>query len=204
MWGFFAGDGVGVFVSIWSILFIGYIEISTFWVPGAYNKYVHLVLETLSVPLWLWAWSWLAATAAVDYVIGDFANCIQTDVYGYCTEYGYYSDGPANGTKAAAGLGAIEWALFIGTLISYGIYLHRFRRAEHEARLQGIAGGAVVEEHKLGTVTQQPVYQQQPTGYAPQQPTGYVQQQPTGYVQQQPTGYNQPPVDPRYQGANIA
>jgi hypothetical protein len=175
-WGFYAGDAIAIFASIKTILFISYIEVSTFWFPGAYNKYVQLVLECIAVPLWLWAWSWLAAIAAV----WDFGYIDCFDGIGDC------SNGPASATKAAAGLGAIEWILFIGTLVTFGIHLHRHRRAEMQARQQGISGSAVVEEHKMGTVTQQPVYVQQ-------------QQQ-----QQQPTGYNQAPVDPRYQNVNMA
>jgi hypothetical protein len=180
---FYAGDGVGIFTAIWSILFICYIEISTFYVPGLYNKYVQLVFECLSVPFWLWAWAWLAAVAAAwDF----FGACDDFEIEeGICSGVNY--NGQANAPKAAAGLGAIEWILFCGTLITYSIYLHRHRRAERDARQQGISGNAVVEEHKMGTVTQQPVYVQQPTGFV-----------------QQPTGYAQAPVDPRYQSGNMA
>jgi hypothetical protein len=170
-WGFFAGDAIGILASIVTALFLCYIEISTFWAPGAYNKYVHLVLECITVPLWLWAWAWLAEVAAAT----DWLAC---DFDGLC------NDGPGNANKAAAAFGAIEWVLFCGTLVTYAIYLHRYRRTERESRQQGISGNAVVEEHKMGTVTQQqPVYVQQ---------------------QQQPTGYNQVPVDSRYQNVTMA
>jgi len=172
---FYGGYGIGIFSFIWTLLFICYIEISTFWYPIAYNKYAHLVLECLSVIFWLSTFASLAVIAAAwDWCYG-----------GYCYKRSYDYNGPANATKAAAALGAIEWALFCGTLITYGIYLHRHRRGEMEARQMGITGNAVVEEHKMGTVTQQPVY---------------VQQQPTGYAQ--PTGYPEVPVDPRYQNVN--
>jgi hypothetical protein len=183
-WGFYAGDGVGIFTSIWSILFLCYIEISTFYLPGAYNKYVQLVFEVLSVPFWLWAWAWLAATAAAwDFVYVDTTDACLDDPYCYKLKArNYYSNGPANATKAAAALGAFEWVLFCGTLITFSIYLHRHRRAARDARQPGVSGSAVVEEYKMGTVTQQPVYVEQ----------------------QQPTGYNQAPVDPRYQNVNMA
>jgi len=180
---FYAGDGIGIFSFIWTLLFICYIEITTFWYPIAYNKYAHLVLECLSVIFWLSTFASLAVVAAAwDWGYGLVGTC-----YGYYScklklkarDYNY--DGPANATKAAAALGAIEWVLFCGTLITYGIYLHRNRRAEMEARMQGITGNAVVEEHKMGTVSQQPVY-----------------------TQPQPTGYSQAPVDPRYQNVNMA
>lgn len=184
---FYAGYGIGIFSFIWTLLFICYIEITTFWAPAAYNKYAHLVLECLSVIFWLSTFASLAVVAAAwDWGYSSVSTC-----YGsYCYKIkarSYDYNGPANATKAAAALGAIEWALFCGTLITYGIYLHRNRRTAMEARQQGISGNAVIEEHKMGTVTsQQPVYAQQPTGYA------------------QPTGYSQAPVDPRYQNMNMA
>lgn len=174
---FYAGDGLAIFSFVWTLLFICYIEITTFFFPAAYNKYAHLVLECLSVIFWLSTFGSLAVVAAA----WDFTyDCV--DIYCYKLKpRGYNYNGPANATKAAAGLGAIEWILFCGTLITYGIYLHRHRRLEMEARQQGMMGNAVVEQHKMGTVTQQPVY-----------------------VQQQPTGYAQVPVDPRYQNVNMA
>lgn len=82
----------------------------------------------------------------------------------------------AGATKAAAALGAFEWVLFVASLIAFGIYLHRQRRAEAEARVGGAApaptyGAPIVEEHKM-----QPVVNQHPVDprYAPQ---GYPQQQ---------------------------
>jgi hypothetical protein len=145
---------------------------------------VHLVLECLCVIWWLTAFSWLASWAAVeDWAWSD--NCIDGICYKVkARSYNY--TGEANATKAGAALGAINWILFCGTLITYGIYLHRHRRGVMEARQMGVTGNAVHEEHKMGpVVTQQPVYVQ-PTGYA------------------QPTGYNQVPVDPRYQQVNMA
>lgn len=185
---FYAGYGIGIFSFVWTLLFLGYIEITTFWAPAAYNKYVHLVLECLSVIFWLSTFASLAVVAAA----WDFGySAVSTCYGGYCIKARSYDyNGPANATKAAAALGAIEWVLFCGTLITFGIYLHRNRRATTEARQQGIVGNAVVEEHKMGAVTsQQPVYGQQG-------------QQPTGYAQ--PTGYSQVPVDPRYQNMNMA
>jgi hypothetical protein len=165
---FYAGYGIGIFSFI-----------STFWFPAAYNKYAHLVLECLGVIFWLSTFAALAVVAAAwDFGLGYTASC-----YGYgcyklkARSYDYH--GPANATKAAAALGAIEWALFIGTLITYGIYLHRHRRGEAEVRAHGVIRNAVVEEHKMGPV----VYQQQPV--------------------QQPV-YAHAPVDARYQQVNMA
>jgi len=164
-----AGAGIGIFSFIWTLIFICYIEITIFWAPTAYNKYVHLVLECLSVVFWLSTFAAVAVLAT-----------------GYSYGYGYYGYGykraaiearyvdVAGCYKGAAALGAIEWALFVGTLITFGIYLHRQRRSEGEARMvtapaaQYPAGH--VEEHKM-----QPVVNQQPVDPRYQQQT-YQQQ----------------------------
>jgi len=161
------GDSLAIFTFVWTLIAICYIEITTFWYPIAYNKYAHIILECFCVVFWLSTWGSLAALASAwDWGCGfDGADCV------------WASNGPINATKAAAALGAIEWILFIVTLITSGIYLHRHRLVE----MQGATGIVTVEEHKMGTVTQQPVY-----------------------VQQQPTVYNQAPVDPRYQNVNMA
>jgi hypothetical protein len=179
---FYAGDGIGIFSFIWTLLFICYIEITTFWYPIAYNKYAHLVLECLSVIFWLSTFASLAVVAAAwDWGYGIAASCYNGGYYCKLKARSFDLNGAANATKAAAALGSIEWVLFCGTLITYGIYLHRNRRAEMEARMRGISGNAVVEEHKMGAVPQQPVY-----------------------TQPQSTGYSQAPVDPRYQNVNMA
>lgn len=179
---FYAGYGIGIFSFVWTLLFLCYIEITTFWFPVAYNKYAHLALECLCVIFWLSTFAALAVVAAA----WDWG-------YSVCYGYGCYKlktrsydyNGPANATKAAAALGAIEWALFIGTLIAYGIYLHRNRRQEQENRM-GVGRPTGIEEHKMGpVVSPQPVYVQQPV-YA-----------------QQPV-YGGQAVDPRYQQGNMA
>jgi len=175
---FYAGFGIGIFSFIWTILFIAYIEISTFWFPVAYNKYAQLVLECLSVIFWLSTFAALAVVAAAWGIADDITTCSVYDTYCYkfrarniVANYG--SLGGA--TKGAAALGAIEWALFIGTLISFGIYLHRHRREQHAA--SGFQGAATtnVEEHKMGPVVnqQQVPYEQVP---AQQQPANYQYQ----------------------------
>jgi hypothetical protein len=92
-----------------------------FWFPVAYNKYAHLVLECLSVIFWLSTFSALAVVATYSWGVA----CAYT---GYCPRSKYSGSSSsvdyssyANATKAAAALGAIEWALFIGTLISFGV-----------------------------------------------------------------------------------
>jgi len=199
----YAGFGVAIFAFVWTLLFIGYIQLSTFFLPTAYNKYIHLVLECLTVIFWLSAWASLAAVAAVwswGNIYGDGYVC---GVYYYCRRGlddrslgKRYTESQLNGminaTKAAAGLGAIEWLLFIGTLISYGIYLHRNRIATRDAQLGIGPAGAQQQEIKMQPVVNQyPVQQPQPQPQPYQQvPAEQFQQQqtypPQPYAQQQP------------------
>jgi len=196
----YAGFGVAIFAFVWTLLFITYIQLSTFFLPSFYNKYIHLVLECLTVIFWLAAWAALAAVAAV-WTLGGI---VYDD--GLCYDYAYcrrslelskrFTDAQLNSminaTKAAAGLGAIEWLLFIGTLISYGIYLHRNRVATRDAQLGIGPAGAQQQEIKMQPVVNQyPVQQPQPQPQPYQQaPAEQFQQQqtypPQPYVQQQP------------------
>lgn len=184
----YAGYGIGIFSFVWTLLFLCYIEISTFFWPVAYNKYAHLVLEILCVIFWLSTFGALAAVAAAWSFTTSYSSSYSsgtTCVYGICVRAtSYDSSSYANSTKAAAALGAIEWALFVGTLITFGIYLHRHRRAEQENHTTHSAPAAV-EEHKM-----QPMVNQQPV-----QP--YPTQAPTYPTYQQP-------VDPRYQQQTMA
>jgi hypothetical protein len=208
----YAGFGVAIFAFVWTLLFIKYIQLSTFYLPTAYNKYIHLVLECLTVIFWLAAWAALAAVAAVwswGGLYGDEISCYEgyicrrgLDLRNLAKRYTESQlDGMINATKAAAGLGAIEWLLFIGTLISYGIYLHRNRVATRDAQLGIGPAGAPQQEIKMQPVVNQypvqqpdpqlqPQYQQVPAEQFQQQqvypPQTYAQPQQPYAQQQQP------------------
>jgi len=166
---FYPGYGFAIFTFVWTLLFLIYIEVTIFWFPGAYNKYAHLVLECMCVVFWLAAFAALAVVATYSWAISAVNSLVCGN--NYFKRYYYPSSGNVvdyssyeNATKAAAALGAIEWALFICSLIAFGIFLHRHRMAEREARM-GVAPGPAVEEHKMQPlVNQQPIdprYQQQ-------------------------------------------
>lgn len=187
---FYAGFGVGIFAFVWTLLFLIYIEVSTFFAPVAYNKYIHLVLECLAVIFWLSAFASLATIATLSTLTSGLTTPGLTSpvcVGNYCVDKRDYTTditNYVNATKAAAALGAIEWALFVGTLISFGIYLHRHRLAVRDAQLGAppAAGGAAQQEIKMQPVVnqypaeQQVPYQQQPYQQQPYQQQPYQQQ----------------------------
>jgi hypothetical protein len=72
------------------------------------------------VIFWLSTFASIAVVASAWYYGGYYST---TCYGGYCYKLkarGTY-DSYANATKAAAALGAIEWALFVGTLIAFGM-----------------------------------------------------------------------------------
>ena len=98
-------------------------QITIFWFPVAYNKYVHLVLECLSVIFWLSTFASIAVLATgysvIDYYYGCY-YCKRSDIEARSAIQARSVD-IAGCYKGAAALGAIEWALFVGTLISFGM-----------------------------------------------------------------------------------
>ncbi|EOO03414.1 hypothetical protein UCRPA7_1075 [Phaeoacremonium minimum UCRPA7] len=117
------GLAFSFFLFAWTLLFLGWLLISTFFFPIAYNYWAHVAAEGLTVVLWLAGWAVLAHNAS------DLAKAEK-----YLGSYSGYSDYLPNDVKseinktkraidcvkAAAGLGALEWLLFIVTLVFFG------------------------------------------------------------------------------------
>jgi hypothetical protein len=79
--------------------------------PEAYNYWAHLGLEITTNIFWLTTFALLAEEAAGWSIVGDFG--LDTLLPGNW-------NAAIGATKAGAALGAINWALFIATLISFG------------------------------------------------------------------------------------
>jgi hypothetical protein len=81
-----------------------------------------LVLECLSVIFWLSTFAALAVVATYSWLIEDTGTSVCGSYpYNYVCPRSVDYSSYGNATKAAAALGAIEWALFIGTLITFGV-----------------------------------------------------------------------------------
>jgi len=127
--GAFNGYGLDWFTCIWTGLFLFYVVGSPLWFAKAFNKYAALVLEILSLLLWLITFPVIAAES-VGFCYGYY--CDYYDVYYKSKRSLAKRDSGTSAlqaTQAAAGLGGIEFILFLVTLIVYSIFLHRHRRA---------------------------------------------------------------------------
>jgi hypothetical protein len=86
---------------------------SPVFAPNAYNYWAHLGLEITTNIFWLTTFALLAEEAAGWSIVGDF---------GLNPYLPSNWDSAIATTKAAAALGALNWALFILTVVSFGTY----------------------------------------------------------------------------------
>lgn len=120
--------------------------------------------------------------------IDAFGNTVNVDSY-LPTNW----NAAINCAKASAGLGALEWVLFIITLVMFGILpmflfrcitrltifetglsVHKYRLANNMGTAAATPGAPVMEEHKMEPVPVQQQWQQEPVPVQQQMP---VQQQ---------------------------
>ncbi|KAI0853523.1 hypothetical protein F5Y00DRAFT_224876 [Daldinia vernicosa] len=208
----FAGDALTLFTSIATIITSIYCLVAHFGPAKAYNYWAILGLDIFLVIFWLISFAILAAQIASAfayyysysdyyddyYDLSDYDTAVNT--YGGCL-------------AAAAGLGGVEFLLYIISLSIHGVMLHRHRKAGLKAMpINGAPGGtgAGVELTAGGEKFQmqpQPaqVYQEPnpmaghpppPQGYYPPQSPSPLSSQPTGstYVQPQQMGNPGQPV----------
>ncbi|KAF2093585.1 hypothetical protein NA57DRAFT_81087 [Rhizodiscina lignyota] len=117
----FGGNGYALFVSLASFVILGYYLLTTLKFPSAYNRWAVLVLECFAVIWWLACWADLAAWAAAYstwFVFDDFDNSFENRAKSY-----------RDAMAAGAGIGALNWVLWVVTLVTYGIFLHRHRNS---------------------------------------------------------------------------
>lgn len=189
------GPALTIFTCIWTWITNGYILFTAWRAPNVYNCWAHLALEVLAVIFWLCSWAVCAADAAAW--------------AGFDYYWGYYGKGSGSAAvgcvKALAGLGALQWLLFIATLVFFGLALHRMRLDGNPNGVRYGAGGveAAGGNHKMEPVGAQPVGAEQPAmgQHYGNPPVGqhYTEQPVTGgqhYTEQPIQGqhYNNPPV----------
>ncbi|KAI1464414.1 uncharacterized protein F4812DRAFT_211146 [Daldinia caldariorum] len=199
----FTGDALTLFTSIATLITSIYCLVAHFGPARAYNYWAILGLDIFLVIFWLVSFAILA-----DQVASVFAL-----YHSYASFYGDYYDLNDYDTAvntyggclaAAAGLGGVEFVLYIISLSIHGVMLHRHRKAGLKAMpTRGVAGGADGlpaggEKFQMQPRTTQ-VYQEQNTmgrqppplqGFYPSQSPPPVLSQPTGstYVQPQQIG----------------
>ncbi|KAI1752669.1 hypothetical protein F4782DRAFT_530156 [Xylaria castorea] len=176
-----------LFTAIVTLISSIYILVVHFQSPTAYNYWAILGLDIFHVIFWLISFALLAAQAALLLDFGSYY-------------YGYYDGYTILGSivAAAAGLGAVNWVVYLVALILHSIALHRHRRAGLHA-MPGksssapaigapAVGGAPVGAEKIQMQPQQPQ-----TYYPPQQVHVHEAPQPQQSYQQQQQQYQQQP-----------
>ncbi|KAI0425363.1 hypothetical protein F5Y09DRAFT_321910 [Xylaria sp. FL1042] len=168
-----------LFTSIVTLISSIYILVAHFGPPAAYNYWAVLGLDIFHVLFWLISFALLASQAALILSFSD------DYYYGY-SYYGYTAYGSI--AAAAAGLGAVNWVVYVVALILHSIALHRHRKAGLHAMPGKSASATDAPPVAAAEVPMQP--QQPQTYYPPQQAheVSYQQQhqpQPVQQVQQQ-------------------
>ncbi|GAP85341.1 putative integral membrane protein [Rosellinia necatrix] len=187
------GAALMLFTAIVTLLTSIYLLVAHFGPPAAYNYWAILGLDIFHVIFWLISFALLASQAALLLDIGDYY-----DFYYYGSAYTILGAIVA----AAAGLGGVEWVLYLVALIIHSIAFHRHRKAGLHAmpakpssavvvaNVPGVGGAPGVEKYQM-----QP--QQPQVYYAP--PQGAVHEIPSPQLaHQQPLQYQQP-QQPQYQ-----
>ncbi|OBT40519.1 hypothetical protein VE00_08992 [Pseudogymnoascus sp. WSF 3629] len=158
----FDGDSLMLFTTLATIIIAVYYIIATTALTSAYNYWAILGLDIFGIIFWLISFALLAWEVAVfgwglyDYGYSGGSTCYD---YPYCTKkrdvssvigkratmdvYTY-----RNALAAAAGLGGLEFILFIVTLVITSIYLHRHRKAGGHCMPGALHTAPVTQEQK--------------------------------------------------------
>ncbi|KAF9878592.1 integral membrane protein [Colletotrichum karsti] len=119
------GNCLMLFVAVATVIVTTWLIVAKYGAPKAYNYWAVLALDCFLVVFWLCAFALLASEAAYVFALGAYCD--------------YYVDCYASTRaalliisacmSAAAGVGGLEFALFITSLSIHGVMLHRHRKA---------------------------------------------------------------------------
>jgi len=175
----FDGDSLMLFTTLATMIITVYYIVAITALPAAYNYWAILSLDIFAVIFWIISMSLLAwEVAAFSWAFGVGSDSSGSN----CTYVAYYGDvcykkrdaalgkrattdlyTYRNALAAAAGLGGLEFILFIVTLVITAIYLHRHRKAGGHCTPGSLATAPATYEQK-GVELQG---QQQQQYYAP-------------------------------------
>jgi len=165
--GFGTGDLTGLdlvwFSFAWTLIYLGWLFGSVVFQPVAYHYWAHLPVEFLTTVWWLSTFAVLASEASS-------LNIFEQDIDELNAESDGEVDGLFKGTKTAidslkgaAGIGALEWVLFVVSLVFLVLSVLSHRKTEAAAAPPAAATAQEVQEVPVQQpVVQQPVYQQAP------------------------------------------
>lgn len=145
----FGGIGLTLFSAIATILIVAWFLFATHLFPVAYNFWAVLGVDIFLVIFWLISFSLLAAEVAAVQIV-SYDSCEYYDYYCYkakrseelmkryaTTDVVTYR----NALAAAAGLGGLEFLLFVISLSIFGVFMHRHRKSGG-ACMAGSSSGA--------------------------------------------------------------
>ncbi|KAI9844066.1 MAG: hypothetical protein M1838_002322 [Thelocarpon superellum] len=145
-----AAYGLILFTAASTIIINIWLFVSILAVPVAYNMWANLATEIFLVIFWLISFATLAAYTS-DLNLGELND-----------DFGFQNYPPWDTGAAAAGLGGLEFILFIVTLVISSLELHRLR-------ISGTTGAPVQETkyqtgptQEAGVPLQAPVHQAAP------------------------------------------
>ncbi|KZL75177.1 integral membrane protein [Colletotrichum tofieldiae] len=156
----FSGNCLMIFVSISTMIVTIWLIVAEFGIPKVYNYWAVLALDIFLVIFWLCSFALLASNVAYLF---DSSVC---DYYGYCyssTPTGLYLVFTAC-MAAAAGIGGLEFALFVASMAIHSVMLHRHRKAGLRCNPVSFGSAPVVTSHIMpekntAQVTTNPAYQ---------------------------------------------
>ncbi|QSZ34999.1 hypothetical protein DSL72_007861 [Monilinia vaccinii-corymbosi] len=136
-WLVYDGDALTLSAAVISIIICGYVIIASSLAPVMYNYWAILALDILAVVLWLSAFPTLAAQIATSVVYTSSYDTYYGAYYNYKIKRGLGIERRAETTWdtykgtmiASSAFGALEFALFVATLIILSVQLHRHRKA---------------------------------------------------------------------------
>lgn len=182
--------------SIFTFIVLAYITFSALFLPKLYNMWAVLALEIFMVIFWLISFAVLASHSANLIFISSY-----DDYYYY-----YKRDLAARSVPgftpwdtgaAAAGVGGLQFILFIVTLVLFSVHLHRHRKGavtSTEAPALAGAPAPVTQETKYGAA---PVAAAPPQEMSPQMQS-HMQSQMQPQMQTQMQHQTQPQAQPTH------
>jgi len=137
----FPGYSMSFFTFAWTVLFLLYIFLTPLAFPHFYHSYAHLGLEFLTVVFWLTTFAllanecqwWSAEQSGLEDLKkagNDLADLGYTGYTGYSNSWINKLLAASKSSRAATGLAAINWILFMVTF-GFVVYFWNRHRAEH-------------------------------------------------------------------------
>ncbi|RYO95171.1 hypothetical protein DL766_004200 [Monosporascus sp. MC13-8B] len=200
----FSGDSLMLFTAVATLIASIYCLVAHFGPPTAYNYWAILGLDIFLLVFWLASFALLAAQVAPLLSYYSYYSSTYSEYYGYYTTYDAAVLTYAGILAGAAGLGGLEFILYIVSLSMHSVMVHRHRKAGlhcmplESSSYPAPAGGKIEMQPQLQQPHPQlaPVYHPN-SGNPPQNIHQYPQQSTASPVSPQPTGgsYAQgPPV----------